>query len=168
MAVSTMAGTWKKFGILVFLEAHERNFQGILAHNIANIVFYFYVNFLHLRGTQKALQLPFFFFLFFLPVTDFAYISSFVTQDGVTRIRLLSLDALANVFVKATVIVKFRMCEYDIPCALEKIVIADLSAFVTRTFKIMWQTKTISSPLARCLRPRELLRWWLALRGSCL
>ena len=84
-----------------------------------------------LRVTQKALQLFFLFFLFFLPVTDFAYISTFVTQDNVTRIRLLSLDAQANAFIKATVIVKFRMCEYDIPCALEKIVIADLSAFVT-------------------------------------
>ena len=133
--------------ILVFLEAHERNFRGTLAHNIVNIV---YVNFLHLRVTQKALQLPFLFFLFFLPVTDFAYISTFVTQDGVTRIRLLSLDALANVFVKATVIVKFQMCEYDIPCALEKIVIADLSALVTWSFKI------ISCPPAQCLRPREL------------
>ena len=121
-----------------------------------NIGYYCYVNFLDLRATQKALQLPFLFFLFFLPVTDFAYISSFVTQDGVTRIRLLSLDALANVFVKATVIVKFRMCEFDIPCALEKIVIADLSAMVTWSFKIMWQTKTILSPLAQCLRPREL------------
>ena len=80
-------------------------------------------------------------------------------QDDVTRIRLLSLDALTNVFVKATVIVKFRICEYDIPCALEKIVIADLSALVTWSFKIMWQTKTISSPLAQCLRPREMLRW---------
>ena len=76
-----------------------------------------------------------------------------------TRIRLQSLDALANVFVKATVVVKFRMCEYDIPCALDKIVIVDLSALVTRSFKIMWQTKTISSPVAQCLRPRELLRW---------
>ena len=145
--------------MLVFLEAHERNFRGTLAHNIVNIVHYFYANFLHLRVTQKALQLPFLLFLFFLPVTDFAYISLFVTQDGATRIRLLSLDALPNVFVKATVIVKFRMCEYDIPCALEKIVIADLSALVTWSFKIMWQTKTISSPLAQWLRPRELLRW---------
>ena len=108
-----------------------------------NIVYCFYVNFLHLRLTQKALQLPFFFFLFFFPVTDFAYISTFVTQDGVTRIRLLLLDALANVFVKATVIVKFQMCEYDIPCALEKILIADLSALLTWSFKI------ISSPPAQ-------------------
>ena len=89
------------------------------------------LTFMHLRVTQKALQLPFLFFLFFFPVTDFVHISSFVTQDGVTRIRLLSLDALANAFVKATVIVKFRTCEYDIPCALEKTVIADLSALVT-------------------------------------
>ena len=157
MAVSTMTRTEKKtvrFGILVFLEAQERNFRGNLAHNTVNIVYYFYVNFLHLLVTQKALQLPFLFFLFFLSVTDFVYISSFVTQDGVTRIRLLSLDALANVFVKATVITKFRMCEYDIPRALEKIVIADLSALATWSFKIMWQTKTISSPLAQCLRPR--------------
>ena len=162
MTVSTMAGNGKKivlFDILVFLEAHERKFRGTLAHNIVNIVYYFYVNFLHLRVTQKALQLPFLLFLFFLPVTDFTYISSFVTQDGVTRNRLLSLDALANVFVKATIIVKFRMCEYDIPRALEKIAIADLSALVTWSFKVMWQAKTISSPLAQCLRPRELLRW---------
>ena len=109
---ASMAGTRKK--IVSFLEAHERNFGGTLAHNIVSIVYYFYVNFLHLRVTQKALQLPFLFFLFFLPATDFAYISSFVSQDGVTRIRLLSPDALANVFVKATVIVKFRMWEYDI------------------------------------------------------
>ena len=139
----------------------RKNFRGTLAHNIVNIVYYFYVNFLHLRVTQKALQLPFLFFLFFLTVTDFAYISSFVMQDDVTRIRLMSLDALANVFVKATVIVKFWMCEYDIPCALEKIVIADLSTLVTWSFKIMWQTKTISSLLAQGLRPRELLRWWV-------
>ena len=78
MAVSIIAGTGKKIvwsGIFVFLQAYERNFRGTLAHNIVNIVFYFYVNFLHLRVTQKALQLPFLFFLFFLPVIDFAYIS---------------------------------------------------------------------------------------------
>ena len=66
MAVSTMAGTGKIwFGILVFLEAHGRNFRGTLAQNIVNIVYYFYVNFLHLRLTQKALQLPFLFFSIF-------------------------------------------------------------------------------------------------------
>ena len=48
-----------------------------------------------------------------------------------TRIKLVSLDTQANVFVKATLIVKFRMCEYDIPRALEKIVMADLSALIT-------------------------------------
>ena len=79
-------------------------------------------------------------------------------QDGVTRVKLLSLDALTNVFVKAAVIVKFRMCKYDITCASEKTVIADLSDLVTWSFKIMWQTKTISSPLAQWLRSRELLR----------
>ena len=48
----------------------------------------------------------------------------------------MSLDTQANVFVKATLIVKFRMCEYDIPCALEKIVMADLSALITWSSKI--------------------------------
>ena len=52
-------------------------------------------------------------------------------QDGVVRIKLPSLNTQANVFVKATLIVKFGMCECDIPCALEKIVIADLSALIT-------------------------------------
>ena len=39
MAVSTMAGTGKKCMIshLVFLEAHERNFRGTLAHNIVKL-----------------------------------------------------------------------------------------------------------------------------------
>ena len=102
------------------------------------------MKFLHLRVTQKVLQLPFLLFLISLPVTDFSYISTFVSQDGVTRIRLLSLDALANVFVKATVIVKFQMCEYDIPCALEKILIVNLSALVTWSFKIISSTSTVS------------------------
>ena len=69
--------------------------------------------------------------------TEHNYISPFVTQNGMNRIRLLSLDTLANVVFKATVIVKFRMSEYDIPCALEKIVMADLSALV------MWSSKSL-------------------------
>ena len=76
-------------------------------------------------------------FCFLLPFLDgpakvfFAYISSFVLQYGYVRIKLMSLDTQANVFVKATLIVKFCMCEYDIPCALEKIVMADLSSLIT-------------------------------------
>ena len=69
--------------------------------------------------------------------TEHNCISPFVTQNGMNRIRLLSLDTLANVVFKATVIVKFRMSEYDIPCALEKIVMADLSALV------MWSSKSL-------------------------
>ena len=86
---------------------------------------YFYMNLLRL------------FFLFLLPVAVFgrtynfffAYISSFVTQDVVTKIRLLATQA--KVFVEATLIVKFRTCECDIPCGLEKIVMTDLSALIT-------------------------------------
>lgn len=53
-----------------------------------------------------------------------------------TRIRLLSLDTQANVLVKVTLITKFRMCQYDIPRALEKIVMADLNALITWSSKI--------------------------------
>ena len=74
-------------------------------------------------------------------------------QGGVARIKLLLLDTQANVFVKATLIVKFRMCEYDIPCALKKIAIADLSALITWSSKITWQTKIIISPSPQCLKP---------------
>ena len=82
-------------------------------------------------------------------------------QDGVARIKLLSLDTQANVFVKATLIVKFRLCEYDIPCTLEKIVMADLSALITWSSKITWQTKIIISPLPQCTKPQNLVGWWL-------
>ena len=46
-----------------------------------------------------------------------------------TKIRLLATQA--KVFVEATLIVKFRTCECDIPCGLEKIVMTDLSALIT-------------------------------------
>ena len=85
------------------------------------------MKFLHLRVRQKLSYCFFFFsFCFLSPFLDgptkscLAYISSFVIQDGVTRIKLLSLDTQANVFVKATLIMKFRMCGYDIPCALRE------------------------------------------------
>ena len=121
------------------------------------------MKFLRLHVWQKALLLLFF-SLFLLPVaifgrtykSFFSYISSFVTQDGVARIKLLSLETQANVFFKATLIVKFRMCEYDIPCALEKIVMGDL---ITWSSKITWQTKTIISPLPQCLKPQNSVGW---------
>ena len=80
-------------------------------------------------------------------------------QDGVARIKLLPLDTQVNIFVKATLIVKFRMCEYDIPCALEKIVMVDLSFLITWSSKITWQTKTIISPLPQCLKPQNSVGW---------
>ena len=127
---------------------------------MTNIV-YFYMNFLHLH----VRQLPFFFFLFLLSVAVFgrtyksflAYISSFVMQDGVARIRLLSQDTQTNVFIKATSIVKFRMCEYDIPWALEKIIMADFRALLTWSSKITWQTKTMIFPLPQCVKPQNLV-----------
>ena len=183
------------FCILVFLEAHERNFRGTLAQYSEYCVL-FLCELFAFACNAKSFTIAFLVFSLFLPVTDFAYISSFVSQDDVTRIRLLSLDALANVFVTATVIVKFRMCEYYMPCALEKIVITDLSALVMWSFKNMWQTKTIPSPLAegllpesymtflitslcqitwqtetiisplpQFLKPPNLVGWWLSLEG---
>ena len=68
-----------------------------------------------------------------------------------TRIKVLSMDTQANVFVKATLIVKFRMCEYDILCALEKMVMADLSTLIAWCSKVVWQTKIIISPLPQNL-----------------
>lgn len=109
------------------------------------------MSFLCLCVTKKLCNcLSFFFFPSFLIAaifgrtyrSFFACSLPFVTQDGATSIRLLSLDTLVNGFLKATLIVKFCMCECDIPCALEKIVIA---ALITRSSKITWQTKTILS-----------------------
>ena len=39
---------------------------------------------------------------------------------------------------------------------------------VTWSCKIMWQTRSIISPLQQCLWPTNLARWWLTLRGSNL
>ena len=86
------------------------------------------------------------------------YDSSFVTQDGVSRIGLLSLDTQAYVLVKATLITKFCLCQYDIPRALEKIVMADLNALIMWSFKITLQTKTILFPLAQCLWSPDLVQ----------
>ena len=97
---------------------------------MVNIV-YFYMNFLRLHVIQKPLLLPF--------------------------IMLLSLDTQANVFIKATLIVKFHMCKYDIPYALEKRVMADLSALITWSSKITWQTKNITFPLPQCVKLQNLV-----------
>ena len=110
------------------------------------------MNFLRLHVRQKALLLLFFLsFCFLSSFLDgstkvfFAYISLFVMQNGVTRIRLLALNTQVNVFVKATLIVKFRMCEYDIPCAMcfRENSNGGLSTLITWSSKITWQTKTI-------------------------
>ena len=69
----------------------------------------------------------------------------------------MKLDTQANVFVKATLIEKFHMCEYDIPCALEKTVMADLGTLITWSSKITGQTKTIISSLPQCLKPQNLV-----------
>ena len=74
-----------------------------------------------------------------------------------TKIRLLSLDTQANVLVKVTLITKFRMCQYDISRALEKIVMADLNALITWSSKITLQTITSLFPLAQCLWPPDLV-----------
>ena len=48
-------------------------------------------------------------------------------QDVVTRIRLFSLDTLADVLVKAILIVKLSLCEHDSHVLNKKIVMVDLS-----------------------------------------
>ena len=74
--------------------------------------------------------------------------------------------------------------EYGMPYALEKMEIANLvlqplKHFISNTAiplahnpltlwscKIMWQMKTIISPLPQCLWLPNLVGWWLNLRGS--
>lgn len=59
-----------------------------------------------------------------------------VTCDG-----LLSSDSLQNVCVeKVHLILKFRVSEHNIPCALEKIVMAEVNEDVESCFKT---TKTL-------------------------
>ena len=41
-----------------------------------------------------------------------------------------------------------------------------LDPLVSWSYEISWQTKTIISPLPRCLSPPNLLRVWLTMRGS--
>ena len=133
---------------------------------MVNIV-YFKMKFFCLHAKQKALLLLFFFSLFasrcrfWMDLLNFcfAYISSFVMQDGMTRIKVLSMDTRTNALIKATLIVKFCMSDYNIPCALEKIVMADLSILIT------WQTKIIISSLPQSLKPQNLVRWWLTFGG---
>ena len=87
-----------------------------------------------LRNSRHVHCYLYIFFLFFLRVaifrrtgqSFFAYMSSFITNVG-TGIGLLLLATLANIFVKAVFIVKVRPCEYDMPCALERIVMANSS-----------------------------------------
>ena len=44
-----------------------------------------------------------------------------------TRIGLILLDTLTNVFLKVLFIVKFRMCEHIATCFKREIVMAELS-----------------------------------------
>ena len=61
---------------------------------------------------------------------------------------LFSLHTLANTFVNAIFIVKSSLCELGMPCALEKIVLVELSKDVV---SFSSTTKKIISPLPQCL-----------------
>ena len=54
----------------------------------------------------------------------FVYVLSFVTQEACDQDWALFIGHTGNVFVSVLVIVKFRVNEHSIPCALE---IVDLS-----------------------------------------
>ena len=61
--------------------------------------------------------LNFFYFSFslvFLPTFHHS-----LPRKRVTRIRLISLDTLANIFLAVLFIVKFRVCEFEMPYTLE-------------------------------------------------
>ena len=78
----------------------------------------------------------------------------------VARSGLLSLDTLANVFVKAIFIVKFRMCEQDVSCALENKVMGELREHVE--FGSL-PNKNIS-PLQQYPLPPNFAAWRLTMR----
>ena len=128
------------------------------------------MKFLRLHVRQKAFSLSLFAschrFWTDLQKNFFSYFINCL-HGGVARIKLLSLDTQAKVFIKATLIVKFRMCEYDMPCALEKTAMAYLSTLIMWSSKITRQTKTIISPLTQCLNPKNLVGWWFKLGGFC-
>ena len=115
----------------------------------------------------KSYDLRCFFFSLWPPRHFFGWTGKFLLRISyhlwprtcVTWIGLLSLDTrfLANVFVKA--LFSFCMCEGDIPCALEKLVMAELSQ--------LWGSYSFTnrniSPLLQYLWPPNLARWWLTI-----
>ena len=81
-----------------------------------------------------SLFFTFFIFLFF-GQTSKSYLLIFyhsLPTTHVARIGLLSLNTKANVFTKATFIVKFGMFKHEMPYALGKIVMAELSEQVNK------------------------------------
>ena len=95
------------------------------------------------------------FLLVGVSVTDwrkffFATVSLFVTQEGVTRIGIISLEAMANVFVYVLFFVKFRVCENSPSYASETIVMADLcqSMWNLALTPIKTSISTIITPMA--------------------
>ena len=90
-------------------------------------MFVFVFVFLRLRVTQKNFAMVFTFF----PISFFSKSSLLIFYHSlpgthVARIGLLSLNTMANVFTKATFIVKFGMFKH------ERIVVAELSEQVNK------------------------------------
>lgn len=89
---------------------------------------YMELSFLCVVVTQKVFQQPFFFFRFFasrwffrsgLAKNVLPVLHHLLPQKLVTRIELISLDTLANIFIKFPVIIIFRVCEHDMLCTSE-------------------------------------------------
>ena len=66
------------------------------------------------------------------------------------------MDTLTYIFFKAESVVKFCICEHDVPCTLEKIVMTELSEHVE---SFSSTTKNMISPLPQCRWPPNLAAW---------
>ena len=88
-----------------------------------------------------------------------AYILSFVAQNmcNLDRTAFIGHTFFGKCFCQA--LFSFCMCEGDIPCALEKLVMAELSQ--------LWGSYSFTnrniSPLLQYLWPPNLARWWLTI-----
>ena len=108
----------------------------------------------------------FFFLLVLLPYavfgrTDKSFCCCFITRYPAS-VWSYSLDTLANLFISVPFIVKRRVCDPNMPCALE---INSNGGFKQEHVGACSSiAKNIKSPLSQCLAPPNLAGWWLRCR----
>ena len=82
----------------------------------------------------------------------------FLPRKLATRIELISMDTLENLFANVLFIVKYHVSEHDIPFSLE----------MNSNGGIKWAWETLplkTSPLPQSLWPPNMAEWWLIMKG---